>query len=120
ARTLSLKALSAGSLGMSIHWPDTSNFQPWYTQRIPHSSLRPKNSDAPRCGQLAASSPTRPRVSRKATRSSPSRRTFFGGQSGSGSSVEGRNGIQYWRSRSEEHTSELQSRFDLVCRLLLE
>src|SRR5699024_12760947 len=25
-----------------------------------------------------------------------------------------------WRQRSEEHTSELQSRFDLVCRLLLE
>src|SRR5699024_12098047 len=25
-----------------------------------------------------------------------------------------------YRSRSEEHTSELQSRFDLVCRLLLE
>src|SRR5699024_11404729 len=25
-----------------------------------------------------------------------------------------------WNSRSEEHTSELQSRFDLVCRLLLE
>src|SRR5207249_10882321 len=25
-----------------------------------------------------------------------------------------------WRTRSEEHTSELQSRFDLVCRLLLE
>src|SRR5699024_11404108 len=23
-----------------------------------------------------------------------------------------------WRARSEEHTSELQSRFDLVCRLL--
>src|SRR5207249_9837197 len=29
---------------------------------------------------------------------------------------------KFWRddSRSEEHTSELQSRFDLVCRLLLE
>src|SRR5207249_8580005 len=27
--------------------------------------------------------------------------------------------ITYW-NRSEEHTSELQSRFDLVCRLLLE
>src|SRR5699024_12375011 len=27
--------------------------------------------------------------------------------------------LQVW-SRSEEHTSELQSRFDLVCRLLLE
>src|SRR5207249_11449656 len=27
----------------------------------------------------------------------------------------------YWKlARSEEHTSELQSRFDLVCRLLLE
>src|SRR5437868_12153300 len=25
-----------------------------------------------------------------------------------------------WQNRSEEHTSELQSRFDLVCRLLLE
>src|SRR5437868_12781781 len=28
--------------------------------------------------------------------------------------------IQSFRLRSEEHTSELQSRFDLVCRLLLE
>src|SRR5699024_12003724 len=26
----------------------------------------------------------------------------------------------WYRARSEEHTSELQSRFDLVCRLLLE
>src|SRR5438067_7322048 len=31
---------------------------------------------------------------------------------------EGRGGRRLWRS--EEHTSELQSRFDLVCRLLLE
>src|SRR5437868_12729023 len=29
-------------------------------------------------------------------------------------------GEPHLRSRSEEHTSELQSRFDLVCRLLLE
>src|SRR5207249_7422806 len=28
--------------------------------------------------------------------------------------------LQHYRCRSEEHTSELQSRFDLVCRLLLE
>src|SRR5699024_12258325 len=27
---------------------------------------------------------------------------------------------KYLRQRSEEHTSELQSRFDIVCRLLLE
>src|SRR5207249_10441054 len=31
-----------------------------------------------------------------------------------------RKGVHRYRSRSEEHTSELQSRFDLVCRLLLE
>src|SRR5207249_10795468 len=30
------------------------------------------------------------------------------------------NSARISRSRSEEHTSELQSRFDLVCRLLLE
>src|SRR5207249_7046986 len=29
-------------------------------------------------------------------------------------------GLWHYRQRSEEHTSELQSRFDLVCRLLLE
>src|SRR5207249_9931382 len=28
--------------------------------------------------------------------------------------------FEYHNNRSEEHTSELQSRFDLVCRLLLE
>src|SRR5437773_7655988 len=27
---------------------------------------------------------------------------------------------RYWKGRSEEHTSELQSHHDLVCRLLLE
>src|SRR2546429_6582238 len=27
--------------------------------------------------------------------------------------------VDYWRKRSEEHTSELQSRLHLVCRLLL-
>src|SRR5699024_11595041 len=32
----------------------------------------------------------------------------------------GGTGISHVISRSEEHTSELQSRFDLVCRLLLE
>src|SRR2546422_5028689 len=34
---------------------------------------------------------------------------------------ESRRGSKWWsRSRSEEHTSELQSRLHLVCRLLLE
>src|SRR5207249_7441348 len=39
--------------------------------------------------------------------------------------IDGRDDDEVWRrrrkaTRSEEHTSELQSRFDLVCRLLLE
>src|SRR2546421_3939335 len=34
--------------------------------------------------------------------------------------VEGPAESRLWRERSEEHTSELQSRSDLVCRLLLE
>src|SRR5262245_67709 len=85
---------------MSTQRPDTSNFQPWYGQRRPHSSLRPKKSEAPRWGQLAGRRPTSPRVSRKTTRFSPSRRTFLGGRSGSGSAEEGKHGIQYWRSRS--------------------
>src|SRR5206468_6674434 len=37
-----------------------------------------------------------------------------GGQSGNGA------GFDWFGRRSEEHTSELQSRSDLVCRLLLE
>src|SRR5258707_8387957 len=37
-----------------------------------------------------------------------------------GSALLRRNEFPFWRSRSEEHTSELQSRQYLVCRLLLE
>src|SRR5699024_12223472 len=53
------------------------------------------------------------------------RATFDGGEQVQGP----RSNFRWWRassgaekqlSRSEEHTSELQSRFDLVCRLLLE
>src|SRR5699024_11822938 len=35
-------------------------------------------------------------------------------------SSDGVESVIYQKARSEEHTSELQSRFDLVCRLLLE
>src|SRR5438067_6126098 len=47
------------------------------------------------------------------------RRDFRGGASAAGSSGAG-GGWTSGSFRSEEHTSELQSRFDLVCRLLLE
>src|SRR5207249_11491497 len=59
-----------------------------------------RGQDPPRCGQAAGDGRRR----RARTRGRPHRRR----------SAEPR------LRRSEEHTSELQSRFDLVCRLLLE
>src|SRR2546422_3875814 len=43
---------------------------------------------------------------------------FFGDDAGELEAVDAKNGQPLWRS--EEHTSELQSRLHLVCRLLLE
>src|SRR5206468_11157586 len=50
------------------------------------------------------------------------RRGIPAGPSGRADAGGGRSGHGRWRGpdRSEEHTSELQSRSDLVCRLLLE
>src|SRR5581483_9485490 len=44
ACTLALKLLSSGSSGVSTRAPIASIFPPEYTQRMPCSSLRPKNS----------------------------------------------------------------------------
>src|SRR5438445_89748 len=56
---------------MSTQWPSQLYFQPWYTQRRPSSSLRPKKSDAPRCGQWFWISPILPDGTRKVMRVSP-------------------------------------------------
>src|SRR5580698_5744668 len=85
---------------MSTHRPSVSNAHPWYTQRRAAPSLRPKYRDAPRCGQFSCSSPTRPAVSRKATRFSPSSRTRAGAPPGSGISAVRQAGVQYRRSNS--------------------
>ena len=85
---------------MSTHRPSASNFHPWYTQRRPHSSLRPKNRSAPRCAQRRSTSPTRPLESRNATSSSPSTVTRTGGPSGSGTSRLSSTGIQKRRNSS--------------------
>src|SRR5262247_2166331 len=84
---------------MSTHAPSQSNFQPWYTQRSPSSSFRPKKSEAPRCGQWFWMRPILPEVARKAIRFSPRRRTRTGAPSRSGSSLDMSAGIQYWRTR---------------------
>ena len=89
---------SRAIVGMSTHRPSASNFQPWYTQRRPHSSLRPKNRSAPRCAQRRSTSPTRPLVSRNATSSSPSTVTRTGAPSGSGTSRLSSTGIQKRRN----------------------
>ena len=85
---------------MSTHAPLTSNFQPWYTHLIPHSSLRPKNSGAPRCGQYESTNPGVPFESRNAIRFSPSSFTRTGGQSAEGISSLRHAGIQNLRNRS--------------------
>ena len=106
ALTRSLKLLDGGSLGMSMQLPSASNCQPWYGQRSPHRpspgvpgasvvpSLRPKYSDAPRCGQFSWIRPTLPLRSRNATRSSPSRRTLTGSPPGAATSLTSSAGVQ--------------------------
>src|SRR4029453_10217754 len=85
---------------MSTQCPSQLNFQPWYTQRRPSSSFRPKKRDAPRCGQWFWISPILPDVTRKAMRFSPRSRTRTGAPSRSGSWLVMSAGIQYWRRRS--------------------
>src|SRR5215472_6502407 len=85
---------------MSTQVPSASKAQPWYRQRIAASSLRPKYSDAPRCGQFSWTRPTRPAVSLNATRFSPNSRTRAGAPPGSGISAVRHAGVQYRRSSS--------------------
>src|SRR4051794_32464356 len=85
---------------MSRHVPSTSNFQPWYTQRRPPSSLRPKNREAPRCGHACSSKPTLPDASRNAMSRSPRSTTRKGSASGPGNSVESAAGTQYSRRKA--------------------
>src|SRR5919199_3981076 len=55
--TLRQKLLFSGSDGTSTHCPVTSYFQPWYAQRMPHSSTRPNHSETPRCAQNSSIRP---------------------------------------------------------------
>ena len=90
----------SASEGTSTHWPVTSNFQPWYAQRMPDSSTRANHSDAPRWAQNSSMRPYRPSLSRKASSRSPSSLMRTWGQSSSGSSSASSAGIQYCRNRA--------------------
>src|SRR6266446_6932843 len=68
-------------------------------QRRPLSSLRPKNSEAQRCGQRCSMMPTRPSVSRKAMSCSPSSKSRIGSPSAL-SSEDRQAGTQYCRISS--------------------
>src|SRR6267154_1874142 len=63
---------------------------------MPFSSLRPRNSEAQRCGQRWSMTPTRPELSRKAINCSPSSRRRIGAPS-RGSSDDIAAGCQYCR-----------------------
>src|SRR5207249_6400081 len=80
-----------------------------FTQKI-QSQLMPWTIAPPTSGPLATASPV---IALKIPIAAP---RFSGGNAALRSArPSGR-----IKARSEEHTSELQSRFDLVCRLLLE
>ena len=85
---------SGSTFGMSMHLPSTSYFQPWWMQRRPHSSLRPKNRFERRCAHQGSIKPTRPLLSRKAISSSPITLTRIGGLSGTGISRDSATGSQ--------------------------
>jgi hypothetical protein len=42
-----MKSLAGGTFGMSVQRPSTVDFRPWYMDRSPDRSLRPKNSGVP-------------------------------------------------------------------------
>src|SRR3954447_16882259 len=68
-------------------------------QRMPFSSLRPRNSDAQRCGHLWSMTPTRPELSRNAISFSPSSASRIGSPSAL-SSADIAAGTQYCRINS--------------------
>src|SRR5205809_5504069 len=90
---------------------------------IPHSAFRTPHSrtlsqpDAPIDGLERQSSPPAPDRAAQAAGAEPSR--DHEGEIGLDVAVD-RLGADLGGQRSEEHTSELQSRLHLVCRLLLE
>src|SRR5699024_11806257 len=97
--------------------PSLSLFRP--RRPPPHSTLFPyttlfRSSSAP-CSSSSSSTPGHSRGSRSSTFAS-SCQAAVGVSCASGDAARAASPD----ARSEEHTSELQSRFDLVCRLLLE
>src|SRR5207249_8666104 len=96
--------LSQAASTTSLHAPSLHDALPIFTSGSPHMATIAGTSWASQ-----ARSATRPSVS-----------------GGSGRTIGRLTKASYTRSarlnslRSEEHTSELQSRFDIVCRLLLE
>src|SRR5207249_8660163 len=88
-------------------FPYTTLFRSQAERRTSAASPRPRA----RC---------RPRTPRRSTLSPDglAARVSVRGQRGTARCTRATPGA--WAGRSEEHTSELQSRFDLVCRLLLE
>src|SRR5699024_11648012 len=87
---------------------------------LPRSLTSPLFPYTPLFRSCAALPPSPPRPGRRGCRRPRSRSP--GGESPGRCPGTGRpwSGRRHFSGRSEEHTSELQSRFDLVCRLLLE
>src|SRR2546422_6367782 len=92
-------------------------------RRPPRSTLFPyttlfRSDFAARCAGMYGSPTASPGAGW--TRAVRSRHSGFGQRPISGKDWSGNRSLPETRMRSEEHTSELQSRLHLVCRLLLE
>src|SRR5207247_10034023 len=100
---------------------------PCYVSRLSHPSVPTRRASDLRCvahagiAKLDAIEHIARRAFPLATDQDAAVGTLRGGADEARRSLSGRNGRNHSRrKRSEEHTSELQSRVDLVCRLLLE
>src|SRR5699024_12148610 len=85
---------------------------------------RAASSPAATVAKTPAAAPEETIAATTASRPTVAQPTIVAGRRGKGRIAPGSpsrlRGVGLIPSRSEEHTSELQSRFDLVCRLLLE
>src|SRR2546430_10601057 len=94
----------------------------WNPSRVWLTSLLASISKPPLLGAFFTTSTTLGNMERRPTTGSPRRKydRHDGVDCADNSRTSVRSGSRHYRFRSEEHTSELQSQSNLVCRLLLE
>src|SRR5437867_3537702 len=114
--TLALLMISCLALGQSNKKPESAPAAPSASKRAP-AAQRP--APPANRGPAQNSAQGRPNNASNTTHGPNAAHGAPVGSNGAGGANSAR-GMNNARGRSEEHTSELQSPYDLVCRLLLE